>query len=265
MDERPAGTQAEIFRRASDAVRRAAAEQDPGAIRDAYKVMGNELEDLVGTGSAPLLSYPDTAQQVAAEVPAGRNVLDVGCGPNPALSVLLGRDGRFVVGLDIGEGTVRLARRAAEAEGIDLTVVAADAERLPFRSGVFDAVVSDDTIEHVPDDAQAISEIARVAAPGGTVVIATPNRRSAQVILRKLRDRARRVKRPASAYYAAESHLREYTVREFDRLVSPYLDVQRFRPNGWSTGRRELAWLGTRLAHLVPATSRAVIAVCRPR
>ena len=76
--------------------------------------------------------------------------------------------------------------------------VVGDVERLPFRSHAFDALVCDDTIEHLPDDRRGVSELASVVRPGGMLVIATPNRYSLQIVWRKLRDRlaSRRRLRP---------------------------------------------------------------------
>ena len=45
--------------------------------------------------------------------------------------------------------------------------VAADATRLPFADGAFDAVIVAEILEHVPDDDAALTEIARVLRPGG--------------------------------------------------------------------------------------------------
>ena len=49
-----------------------------------------------------------------------------------------------------------------------------NAETLPVRSSEFDAVVSLDTLEHVPDDEAAVSEIARVLKPGGVLILNVP-------------------------------------------------------------------------------------------
>ena len=191
-------------------------------VKRLYVHLGEDLEAAFGhdPSSAPRLSYPETATVVAGAVPtSARLVLDVGCGPDPGAGTLLGsRGGTTVVALDIGLGTVRLARAKAELGGVRLLGVVADAEHLPFRDGAFDAVVCDDTVEHLPDDALGAAELARVTRAGGRVVVATPNRWSAQVLVRRVRDLRAGRRRPASAYFAAESHLREYTWPELVRL-----------------------------------------------
>ena len=179
----------------------------------------------------------------------GRRVLDAGCGPDPGAGTLLGsRPATTVVALDIGLGTVRLARAKAELGGVRLLGVVGDVERLPFRDGAFDAVVCDDTIEHLPDDAEGMRQLRRVTAPGGTVVVATPNRWSAQVLARRVRDLRARRRLPASHYFAAESHLREYTWPQLERLARRAgLRVADRRAVPWpGSGRRALASAATR-------------------
>jgi ubiquinone/menaquinone biosynthesis C-methylase UbiE len=53
--------------------------------------------------------------------------------------------------------------------------IIADATKLPFRNGYFDIVVSPSVIEHIPHQEEAISEIERVCARNGKVVISTDN------------------------------------------------------------------------------------------
>jgi SAM-dependent methyltransferase len=218
----------------------------PADVKRLYVHLGEDLEAAYGhdPAQAPRLSYDETAEVVAAAVPPGaRLVLDVGCGPDPGAGTLLGgRAGTTVVAVDIGLGTVRLARAKAALSGVPLLCVVADAERLPFRPGAFDAVVCDDTIEHLPDDAAGAAELSRVVRRGGRVVIATPNRWSAQVLVRRARDLRARRRLPASAYYAAESHLREYTWPQLVRLsTATGLRVVARRSVDWPGGGRRAA------------------------
>jgi ubiquinone/menaquinone biosynthesis C-methylase UbiE len=67
--------------------------------------------------------------------------------------------------------------------GIDLTeqgsyggveVIRADARDLPFENETFDLVLSNSTLEHIPDFWRASYEMRRVLAPGGTLALACP-------------------------------------------------------------------------------------------
>jgi SAM-dependent methyltransferase len=55
--------------------------------------------------------------------------------------------------------------------------VVADATRLPFKAGAFSHTISSEVIEHVPDDQAVLSELSRVLAPGGRLVLTFPHRK----------------------------------------------------------------------------------------
>jgi SAM-dependent methyltransferase len=108
-------------------------------------------------------------------------VLDVGCGAGRHAFEAYRRGARVVAAdLDIGELTPvsgMLAAMSAEGEADPPAAAAAltaDATRLPFPDGAFDKVIAAEILEHVPDDGQAMAEIARVLRPGGTVAVTVP-------------------------------------------------------------------------------------------
>jgi SAM-dependent methyltransferase len=242
---------------------------DPHAIKQLYVELGQDWWEAHADelDAIPVLSAPET-HPVVARVLGGVAglVLDAGCGPNPAISLsLAGSPQRSVVVLDIGWGTVRVASRVAQVRGLHLLGVVGDVEHLPFRSSAFDGVVCDDTIEHLPDDRLGVVELARVSRPGATVVLATPNRLSADILRQKLRDRVKGTHRPADRYFVATSHLREYTWREFEQLISPVLRVRRRAPVGWRRGWKSR--LATRLVVIPPLhhLSQMIVLVTEPR
>ena len=103
---------------------------------------------------------------VFAHAAAGRSrvrALDVGCGTGYNLG-LLARHGS-VVGLDLNERGLMLARE------IGRPLVRARTEHLPFDDATFDLVTSFDMMQCIPTDREAVREMARVAKPGGVVVI----------------------------------------------------------------------------------------------
>jgi SAM-dependent methyltransferase len=241
---------------------------DPEQIKAAYQSFGAYLEhDLADDlDNVPVLSFHETMPVVAAQLPLDAGlVLDAGCGPNPALAIAVASQRpRTVVALDIGLGMVRLAVAVAARAGRELIAVVGDVENLPFRTAAFDAVVCDDTIEHLPDDRQGVRELSRVTRAHGTVIVATPNRHSLEVRWRMALDRVRGRRLPSSAYYAAQSHLREYTPRELRDVLDGALRVQRFAVVGWHAGPK--GRLASRVVQHRPCRrfTRAVVAVAEP-
>ncbi len=96
-------------------------------------------------------------------LPAGSRVLDVGCGTGATLR-LLEEQGLRAVGADYSPAL------AAEAGEIG-TTVAGDAERIPFRSAAFDAVLIECVLSAIPGKETAAAELARVVTPNGAVVL----------------------------------------------------------------------------------------------
>ena len=105
----------------------------------------------------------------AALIPApsrpGAPLLDVACGAGLLAPRL--PDGWRHVGLDLS----RLSLVQARAHGV--APVQGDALRLPFADAAFDCVVAGEALEHFVDLEAACGELARVLAPGGTLVLDT--------------------------------------------------------------------------------------------
>ncbi len=100
-------------------------------------------------------------------VAAGALCLDVASGTGRAAKSLLAAGARVVL-LERDAG--RLAQAAAELPGAS-GFVRGDAGGLPFDAGVFDAVILRAVVHHLEDPAHALREAARVARPGGAVVV----------------------------------------------------------------------------------------------
>jgi SAM-dependent methyltransferase len=102
-------------------------------------------------------------------IPApGELTVDIGCGEG-RVSRDLAALGHRVVGLD---GSMAMARAAAEHPGSDGPVVIGDAARLPFRDGCADLAVAFMSLQDVDDFEMAIAEAARLLRPGGVFVMA---------------------------------------------------------------------------------------------
>jgi 2-polyprenyl-6-hydroxyphenyl methylase/3-demethylubiquinone-9 3-methyltransferase len=103
----------------------------------------------------------------------GLRILDVGCGGG-FLSNYLAAQGHTVIGIDFAADALQVAR-LHDASG-RAKYVEADAFRLPFPDGSFDAVCSMDFLEHVEEPELAIREASRLLAPGGLFVFHTFSR-----------------------------------------------------------------------------------------
>jgi SAM-dependent methyltransferase len=79
-------------------------------------------------------------------------------------------------GLNLGCGEARLDPRLVHFDLIRSAAVdvLGDALALPFADGQFDVVLSQETVEHVPDPFRAVREAARVLRPGGTLYLQAP-------------------------------------------------------------------------------------------
>ena len=104
----------------------------------------------------------------------GDAVLEVGCGFGQYLDAAAKRVER-VAGVDLCLPFLVLTRKRLSGRGL---VVAADAERLPFRDGAFAAVIAADVVEHLAGQRQSLEEMGRVLVPGGPLFLSTPNRYS---------------------------------------------------------------------------------------
>ena len=107
----------------------------------------------------------------SADLRAGWRVLDVAGGSgNTALAAA--RHGCEVTSIDYVGSLLERARERAAAERLDLELIEADAEALPFEDGSFDAVVSGVGVMFAPDHRRAASEVLRACRPGGTIALA---------------------------------------------------------------------------------------------
>jgi 2-polyprenyl-3-methyl-5-hydroxy-6-metoxy-1,4-benzoquinol methylase len=114
-----------------------------------------------------LLRHVAAASERAGRAP---RVLDVGCGEGYFAAALL-RAGAQVVGCDVAAEPLRRARASHPA--LDLRLVQPEAP-LALEDASFDVVWAGETIEHVADVAQWLSELRRVLRSGGLLLLSTP-------------------------------------------------------------------------------------------
>jgi SAM-dependent methyltransferase len=105
--------------------------------------------------------------------PSGRRILDAGCGAGEYVAALsaLGAD---AIGIEYDAEKVR---RWADSHPRDGRVRQGDLSTIDLPSDSVDAVLLNEVLEHVPDEATVLREIRRVLGDGGMLLVFSPNRR----------------------------------------------------------------------------------------
>lgn len=111
-------------------------------------------------------------EQLRGESLTDKNLLEVGCGVGIDTVALARLGFREVVGIDLTEAAIRIARQRAATEGLArVRFEVANGEQLAFPDASFDFVYSFGVIHHTPSIQNAIAEIRRVLRPGGRAVV----------------------------------------------------------------------------------------------
>ncbi len=111
---------------------------------------------------------------------AGKRAMDVGCGAGLLCEPLV-RLGAAVTGVDAaGEN---IAAATAHAAGAGLAIDYRAGELSTLNLGTFDLVTAMEVIEHVADKQAFVEQLAAHLAPGGLMVLSTPNRTPASRLL----------------------------------------------------------------------------------
>jgi len=99
----------------------------------------------------------------------GKRFLEIGSG----LGHLVGQleDTFKTFGMDINHWAVKESKAVVENTALQT----ASTQEIPFADGIFSVVIIKHIVEHLPNPEKAIAEIGRVTAPGGILILATPN------------------------------------------------------------------------------------------
>jgi SAM-dependent methyltransferase len=135
---------------------------------------------------APFPGYPPHDTLVWLRARAGRSefarlldraialdarIVEVGCGTGQ-MSLYLSRANRIVIGADLTRESLRLAAAAARRFSLDrVQFVETDLHRPGLRPASFDVVYSSGVLHHTPDPRTAFARLARLARPGGMIVL----------------------------------------------------------------------------------------------
>lgn len=141
---------------------------------------GYQTEELFnGERAMPLA--PNMDQQIMREhwarynfvapIVAGKRVLDVACGTGYG-SDLLAQKAHSVAGGDISPEAVEYSQKHYQRDNLKYEIM--DIRKIPSPDKSFDAVVSFETIEHIVEGEQFLSEIIRLLTDDGVLVVSTP-------------------------------------------------------------------------------------------
>src|SRR5262244_4165888 len=143
------------------------------AVRQMFSAIAQHYDVLNTVLSFGLHHYWRQQAVAVSSIPSGSRLLDVCSGTADlalAFARYLGHDGQ-IVATDFCAAMLSRGHQKALQQGIYLTSTLADAQHLPFRDAVFDAVTSAFGLRNVDNLAIALYEMYRVLRPGGTALV----------------------------------------------------------------------------------------------
>ena len=156
---------------------------------------------------------------------APQSILDVGCGEGVLVEKWARRLGdRRVVGIDLDDPALHAEWEQRQAPNLEYRVM--KAENLPFADGEFDVATAIEVLEHVPDPAHTVAEMARVAS--GHLLVSVPR----EPLWRMLNM-------TRGAYWPAlgntPGHINHFSRRDFTRLLARHGEMVEVRsPFPWT-------------------------------
>ena len=137
----------------------------------------------------------------------GRRVLDFGCGSGYG-SDQIARTADRVTAVDVADDAIAFARGQFRRANLEFRAID-PAEPLPFSDASFDVILSFQVFEHVSDPSHYLSEVRRLLAPNGNLILITPDR-STRLLPRQ---------RPWNRW-----HVHEYGKRELAAVLASHFD-----------------------------------------
>lgn len=129
---------------------------------------------IAGRDTATPLNLEKRLQAVVSFLgPGHARLLDCGCGAGEYVLALTERFQIDAFGVEYSPDKVQQAHCS---DALRNRVREANLESIPFSSEHFDAVLLNEVLEHVPDEAKVLAEIHRVLRDGGRVIVFSPNR-----------------------------------------------------------------------------------------
>ena len=147
----------------------------------------------------------------ASQFVAGKRVLDAGCGVGYGSRMLLQAGASEVIGVDLSEEALKVARRQFSGPGVRF--VCDDCESLCGIDGGFDVIVALESLEHFQQPDRFLRRATELLQRGGVLVCSTPN---------SLFTGSAANSPPNNPF-----HVREYALDEFQPLLQEhFLDVR---------------------------------------
>lgn len=109
------------------------------------------------------------------EVEKRQSLLEIGCGTAPLLATASKEYDRLI-GVDIAFRWLVIGKKRLQEANLDIPLICACAEALPFPDSVIADIAAESTIEHVLDQTKTLAECYRVMQPGGSFLLSTPNK-----------------------------------------------------------------------------------------
>lgn len=167
-------------RRAHELVQAVASEDVQGSVEFVFRRRKGWTDELIDRRVRQVLELPGRLRGELDEWLAPLRdqsglLLDVGCGPGTLLAAIAPSN-RDALGIDVSMEWLVVAKRMIESAGGRPVLACALAETLPLPDRSVEAIAVLDVVEHVSDPSALVEEVNRVLAPGGLLVLATPNR-----------------------------------------------------------------------------------------
>ena len=217
----------------------------------------------------PDVVYPDadflfcrmneaTLESVGAR--RGEMILDIGCGRGID-GVELARKGAVVIGLEPSRVMISHARNHISENGANMSLVRGIGENLPFQARSMDKVVCKGALDHFPEPAVVIQQIATVVKPKGEAIIAIANFNSLGFKLGRAIWRLRKmlgfkVPRGRMPWEVPEDHTYKFDYSFIKCLIDNCLEVEQISGVSLLFG---VPWWGMFLAKCPKAMSLAIL------
>jgi ubiquinone/menaquinone biosynthesis C-methylase UbiE len=147
----------------------------PRVSKDRSERFLRRMFTLVEKGAENLKEIKEISEKRYRKRKCSNAVLEIGCGTGGFL-VAAKDNFKHVIGIDIALRWLVLARKRLNELGLEVPLICAFAEYLPFEVGSFDLIVAEDVLEHVRDQEATLRESRRVLNRKGILFLATPNR-----------------------------------------------------------------------------------------